>query len=182
VSTRDIVFIAMFAALTAVLGIFPPILLPAIGVPITAQTLGPMLAGSILGARRGALSMVLFVVLVSVGLPLLSGGRGGFGVFFGPSGGYLLGWIFCAAVVGWLVERFWLRLNFAIAFVAICTGGIGIIYLIGIPWNAAISHLPLNVVALGSTPFLIGDIIKATIAAGVTLSVRRSYPLISAKS
>lgn len=79
--------------------------------------------------------------------------------------------------MGWLVERFWLRLNFAIAFVAICTGGIGIIYLIGIPWNAAVSHLPVGVVALGSTPFLIGDIIKATIAAGVTLSVRRSYPL-----
>lgn len=173
---------AMFAALTAVLGIFPPIQLPAIGVPITAQTLGPMLAGSVLGARRGALSMVLFVVLVSIGLPLLSGGRGGFGVFFGPSGGYLLGWIFCAGVVGWLVECFWQRLNYAITLVATCTGGIGVIYLIGIPWNAAITHLPLKVVALGSTPFLIGDVIKAMIAAGVTLSVRRAYPLITARS
>lgn len=173
---------AMFAAITAVLGVFPPILLPAIGVPITAQTLGPMLAGSILGARRGALSMLLFVLLVSVGLPLLSGGRGGLGVFFGPTGGYLISWIFCAAVVGAIVEYFWRRLNFPRALAATCIGGIGVIYAIGIPWNAAVAHLPLATTALGSLPFLIGDVIKAVIAAAVTLSVRRAYPLISVKS
>ena len=73
--------------------------------PITAQTLGVMLAGSVLGARRGALAVLTFLVLAAVGLPLLAGGRGGLAVFAGPSVGFLLGWVLGAWVVGWLVER-----------------------------------------------------------------------------
>lgn len=84
--TRDIVFIALFAAIMAALAVFPPITLPVVGVPITAQSLGAMLAGGVLGATRGGLSMILFLLLVAIGLPLLPGGRGGFGVFLGPTG------------------------------------------------------------------------------------------------
>ena len=94
--TKDIVYVALFAALTAVLGLFPPITLPVTGVSVTAQSLGPMLAGAILGARRGGLSIVLFLVLVAVGLPLLSGGRGGFGVMIGVTGGFMFGWAISA--------------------------------------------------------------------------------------
>ncbi len=83
--TRDIVFIALFAAIMAGLAVFPPIMLPVVGVPITAQSIGAMLAGGVLGAARGGLSMALFLALVAFGLPLLPGGRGGFGVFFGPT-------------------------------------------------------------------------------------------------
>ena len=72
--TRDLAYIALFAALTAVLGLVPTI--PIGPVPITVQNLGLMLAGSILGARRGLLSQLLFLVLVAVGLPVL-GGSGG---------------------------------------------------------------------------------------------------------
>jgi len=182
VETRDIVFIALFAAIVAILGVFPPIALPITGVPISAQSLGPMLAGGVLGARRGAFSMLLFVVLIALGLPLLSGGRGGLGIFISPTGGFLVSWIFAAAVVGWLVERFWHRLNFTRAFLAAVIGGIGVIYAIGIPWSAAASHLPLSTAALAALPFLIGDIAKAVIAAFVTLSVKRSYPIIQLKS
>jgi biotin transport system substrate-specific component len=91
-STKDIVHIALFAALTAALGLFPPLTLPVIGVPITAQSLGVMLAGSIIGSKRGALALALFLLLVAIGLPLLAGGRGGVGVFLGPGGGFLLAW------------------------------------------------------------------------------------------
>ena len=105
--TRDVVFIALFAAIMAGLAIFPPITLPLLGVPITAQSLGAMLAGGVLGAARGCLSMALFLTLVAFGLPLLPGGRGGLGVFFGPTGGFLIGWIFAAVAVGFLVERMW---------------------------------------------------------------------------
>ncbi|MFN7599597.1 MAG: biotin transporter BioY, partial [Cereibacter sp.] len=83
---RSLTHIALFAALIAVLGLVPQITL-AVGVPITAQSLGIMLCGTVLGARRGALAVVLFLVLVAAGLPLLSGGRGGLGVFAGPSAG-----------------------------------------------------------------------------------------------
>lgn len=81
-STKGIVYIALFAALTAARGSFPPILLPVTGVPITAQSISVMLAGSILGARRGGLAIVLFLILVAVGLPLLAGGKGGIGVVY----------------------------------------------------------------------------------------------------
>ncbi|CAK9886786.1 MAG: Biotin transporter BioY [Candidatus Erwinia impunctatus] len=176
--TRDIVFIALFAAIVAALGAFPPMVLSVTGVPITAQTLGPMMAGGILGARRGAISMALFVLLVALGLPLLSGGRGGLGVFVSPTGGYLLSWMLAAFTVGWIVERCWQRLTMLMAFGAAVVGGIVVIYAIGIPWSAAAAHLPLSTAAIGALPFLVGDVTKALIAAVVIMSVKRTYPLI----
>jgi len=82
-SYQDLVRISLFAALIAVLGLIPKLDLPfTAGVPITAQTLGVMLAGLILGARNGALAVLLFLFVVALGAPVLSGGRGGLGVFF----------------------------------------------------------------------------------------------------
>src|SRR5574344_3076973 len=82
--------VALCAALMAVLGLIPKIDLP-FGVPITLQSLGGMLAGCLLGGKRGFQSLALFLLAVAVGLPLLSGGRGGIGVFMLPSAGYLIG-------------------------------------------------------------------------------------------
>src|ERR1035437_7655718 len=96
-SSRDLALVASFAALIAVLGL--PGGVPVFGnaVPVTLQSMGIMLAGSILGWKRGALSVLVLLVLVAAGLPLLSGGRGGLGVFAGPSFGYLIGWVLGAA-------------------------------------------------------------------------------------
>ena len=178
-ATRDIVFIALFAALMAVLGVFPPLAIPAIAVPITAQSMGPMLAGGILGAKRGALSMLLFVVLVAVGMPLLSGGRGGLAVFAGPTAGFIFGWIAAAAVTGFIVERFWTRLGFVTAFLACVAGGVAVLYAIGVPWITAVAGVPLDRAFLGSAAFIPGDLIKAGVAAAVIVMVKRAYPLIS---
>jgi biotin transport system substrate-specific component len=79
---KDFVLIATFAALTAVLGLLPPIPLPLIPVPITAQTFGVMIAGCLLKPRLAFFSMVLFIILVAAGFPLLAGGRGGDGCFY----------------------------------------------------------------------------------------------------
>jgi biotin transport system substrate-specific component len=177
--TRDIVFIALFAAITAALAVFPPITLPVVGVPITAQSLGAILAGGVLGAMRGGLSIVLFLLLVAVGLPLLPGGRGGVGVFLGPTGGYLFGWIATAIVVGFLVERFWHQLNYLNAFLASVAGGIVFLYAIGIPWSAAVAQISFAAAFIGSLPFIPGDIIKCLIAAVVIVIVKRSYPIIT---
>ncbi|MEM7207517.1 MAG: biotin transporter BioY [Pseudomonadota bacterium] len=178
-NTKDIAYIALFAALTAALALFPKITVPiAAGVPITAQTLGVMLAGGVLGARRGALSMALFLILVAVGLPLLAGGRGGLGVFAGPSAGFLVGWIIGAFIVGWLVERFWDRLNFLFAMFACVVGGIIGVYLPGIPWLSYATDLSLIQAAIGSSAFIPGDLIKAALAAAIIVTVKRSYPLV----
>src|SRR5690606_14656561 len=101
---RNIAHIALFAAMIAALGLVPQITL-GFGVPITAQSLGVMLAGAVLGARKGAAATILLLLLVALGLPLLSGGRGGLGVFVSPTGGFALGFILAAFVTGLFVER-----------------------------------------------------------------------------
>ena len=82
------VLIAMFAALIAILGLVPSMqIVP--NVPITAQSLGIMLCGTILGAKKGGLAAFFFVILTLLGLPLLAGGRGGIGVLAGSSAGFI---------------------------------------------------------------------------------------------
>jgi biotin transport system substrate-specific component len=177
VKTRDLAYIALFAAITAVLGLVPAINVGP--VPITAQTLGVMLAGSILGARRGFLSQLLLLVLVAVGLPVLAGGRGGLAVFVGPSVGYLISWPVAAFVIGLVTERVWSRYNLAWAVLANALGGIVVVYLVGVPVLAALADLsPQEAVVVGALPFLVGDLIKAVIAAFIAVQVRRSYPVI----
>ena len=175
-STRDIVYIALFAAITAALGLFPAFSLPVIAVPITAQTLGPMLAGAIAGAKRGALALVLFVVLVAIGLPLLAGGRGGLGIFLGPSGGFILAWPLAALLIGFLYQRNLRSLTLVKEVLFLVLGGVVLIYSAGIPWIAAVAGLSLKQAALGSLGFLPGDIVKVVRAVLIIRAVRRAYP------
>ena len=181
---RSVTHIALFAALIAVLGLVPQITL-AVGVPITAQSLGIMLCGTVLGARRGALAVGLFLVLVAAGLPLLSGGRGGLGVFAGPSAGFLAGFPVAAFVCGLTVERWRMAIGPA-ALVGAVTGGIAVLYAFGIPVMAArlteaqIAGMPLNPtlslpLALAAL-YLPGDLIKAVLAALITRGVARARP------
>ena len=116
--------IALFAAIIAALGLLPKITLTS-GIPITAQSMGIMLCGTILGSKRGGLAVLLFIFLVAIGLPLLSGGRGGLGVFTTPWAGFLFGFPVAAYVTGFVMEQ-WRTEN--IDLVAGCSaliGGIG---------------------------------------------------------
>ena len=175
---QDIVYVSLFAALTAVLGLVPPINVGVVPVPITAQALGPMVAGSILGSRRGGLSQALFLLLVAMGLPLLTGGRGGLSVFVGPSAGYLFGFALAAAAIGWATERLWHRLGFIEALAINLLAGVLVIHACGIPVLAAVSGLSLAKASLGALVFLPGDCLKAIIAALIAVFVKRGYPLI----
>jgi len=178
VKTRDLAYVALFAAIVAVLGVVPPIAVPVVPVPITAQTLGVMLAGSVLGARRGGLALLLFLAVVAVGAPVLSGGHGGLGVFVGPTAGYLYSWPIAAFVIGGLTQLFWRRFNTAYAFAANVIGGIVVIYAIGVPFTSLYADVPLGTSFVGSFAFLPGDLVKAFIAALVADGVRRAYPVI----
>lgn len=179
-NTRDIVYVALFAAFVAALAVFPPLVLPVIGVPITAQSMGAMIAGSVLGAKRGGAALALFVALVAAGLPLLPGGRGGMAVIAGPGGGFILSWILAAYVTGLICERLWANLNWVKAFAASVTGGILVLYPLGIAWISMVTGLSYFEAAASSIGFIPGDLIKAGIAATVAATVRRSYPLIEA--
>jgi biotin transport system substrate-specific component len=180
---RDLALIAVFAGIIAALGLLPPLTPFGAAVPITAQTLGVMLAGGILGARRGALSVTLLLALVAIGLPLLAGGRGGLGVFFGPSVGYLVGWVLGAFVVGWLTERGGAPYRLSWGLVANLVGGVLVVYAVGIPAVALIADLPITVAAVQSALYVPGDLIKVVIAALVAQGVHQAYPgLIRARS
>lgn len=179
-STKDLVYVALFAAVVAVLGLVPKIQLIS-GVPVTAQSMGVMLAGGVLGSRRGGLALLVFIILVLAGLPLLAGGRGGLGLLAGASGGFILGFPVAAFATGLLVEKWWGRLSFATALLCSIVGGIIVLYLIGIPWMAIAAGFGGKKAFLLMLPFLPGDIIKAVLAAVVIVAVKKAYPLIQQK-
>jgi biotin transport system substrate-specific component len=182
-SARDLALISSFAAFIAVLGLPGSIQMFGNAVPITLQTLGVMLAGSILGWKRAALSVLVLLVLVAAGLPLLSGGRGGLAVFFGPSAGYLIGWVFGAAAIGWLVQHRLPAYPIWWGALANVLGGIGAVYLVGIPVQAAVLHTSgLVATATSAAMFLPGDTVKVVIATAVASAVHRGYPGITAGS
>jgi len=176
-TTRDLVLMGLFAAVMAALGLLPKVAL-GIGVPITAQSMGVMLAGAILGARRGAGAIGIFVVLVALGLPLLAGGRGGLGIFAGPTGGFLVGYVLGAYLTGLAAEKLPIKADFPRFAVASLIGGIGGVYLPGIPHWWLITDTALTNVVLMSLNFLPGDLIKVGIAATVATAVYRGYPVI----
>lgn len=174
--TLDLARIALFAAIIAVLGLVPAIPIPFLPVPITAQTLGVMLAGAVLGSWRGMLAVLVFLALVAMGMPLLPGGRGGLAVFMGPTAGFLFAWPLGAFVIGWLMEHYGREGAFMSAFLASIVGGIVVIYAGGIAWLAIVYETPLWAATTGVLAFVPGDLIKAVAAASVASSVHRVYP------
>lgn len=164
----DLVLVAAGAALTSIAA---QIAVPLWPVPMTMQTLAVLLVGVSLGAVRGALSMVLYAVLGIVGLPVFSDASSGFAVIAGPTGGYIVGFVFAAAFTGWLAQREWDRkwVRSILAFL----GGTVVVFAIGLPWLAvSLGQLgvpnDLNSVLMGGFyPFIVGGVVKALLATGI---------------
>ncbi len=176
--TRDLAYVALFAALVAVLGLVPPVPVAGFPVPITAQTLGVMLAGSVLGAKRGGLALLVFLAVVAVGAPVLSGGRGGLSVFVGPTAGFLYSWPIAAFVVGALTQLTWRRFNLAWSLLANLAGGVVVIYAIAIPLTTFFADVSLATSFTSSMTFVPGDVVKGVIASVVAVAVHKAYPVI----
>ncbi|MGE5704079.1 MAG: biotin transporter BioY [Clostridia bacterium] len=177
-STRNLVLAALMIAITAALGMIK-LSFPFFNeVPITGQTLGIMLAGALLGARLGGISIAAFVALVAVGVPLLSGGRGGPGVFASASGGWILSWPLAAFVIGYMVEKSIHSLRTWKVFLFNIVGGIIVIYIIGMGYQAALTGVPFFTVAIKSLLFVPGDLLKSFVAAVIAVRVHQAYPLL----
>lgn len=173
---KDIVAVALFAAFIAVLGFLPPIPVPLIPVPITAQLLGIILAGAVLGAKRGFIACLFFLILVAAGLPLLSGGRGGISVFMSPTTGYLIGFPLTAGFIGYFYHVFRNRLTPIVEMLIMLIGIIFVDHLLGVIWLAYMSGLDFSKALLGDMIFFPGDIVKVVIAYFVASRLRKALP------
>ncbi|MCM3695746.1 biotin transporter BioY [Microbacterium oleivorans] len=173
--TTDLARAAVFVGVIALLGA-PGSFSVFGGVPITAQTLGVMLAGAILGPLVGAVSVGTLLVLVAVGLPLLAGGRGGAGVFVGPTAGYLLGWLVGVVVIGLIVHVGGRRPVWWRTFLGVLIGGVVVVYACGIPIQSLVMRIGADQALLANLAFVPGDLVKAVIATLVVGALVRGYP------
>lgn len=166
----DFIYASLFAALTAVLG-FVSIPLPFSPVPVSGQSLGIMLAGSILTMRQAALSVLTFILLGAIGIPVFSGFVGGLSVVIGPRGGYYLGFLLGVIAIALLKGKNnnpW-RLAFAN-----CIGGIIFVYLFGILWLGFITNMGIEKAFMaGALPFLPGDLFKIFVATTIGVAINR---------
>ncbi len=165
---KGMILAAMFGAATAA-GAF--VIIPFPLVPITLQTFFTSLAGALLGAPLGALSQLIYLLLGILGLPVFAGGKAGLGVLFGPTGGYLTGFVAAAFVVGKLTR---LRENPGLAWIAASMAvGQAVIYLLGIGQLTLVAGLSLvKALSVGFLPFLVGDALKIALAAVLVLRLR----------
>ena len=151
-----VVIFSAFVALTAQVEI------PLRPVPITLQTLGVLFTGAVLGSRRGAVALLLYLAEGAVGLPVFAGGASGVAYMLGPTGGYLVGFVPAAAVVGWLAEHGWDRRPLWTAL-AMVIGNL-VIYALGVTWLAVLLGDLRTALVQGALIFIIGDLIKLVIA------------------
>jgi biotin transport system substrate-specific component len=173
INVKPLIYAALFAALTAI-GAFIKIPLPLSPVPITLQVFFVLLAGLVLGARWGGTSMIVYVILGIIGLPVFSGGSSGFGILFGPTGGYLLGFIAGAFVTGLIYNR---ADSSRVAAIGAMVAGLIMIYLLGVIQLSAAAQMSIQqAVTVGVLPFLIGDAMKISAALIVADSIK---PLIA---
>lgn len=139
-------------------------------VPLTLQSLAVLLAGTVLGARDGALSQMFYVGLIALGFPFDSRGLGA-GVFLSPTWGYLVAFIPAAFIAGTIVERFPKRMTIRLS--AGLVGGAIILFGGVLVLKAMTDFTWTDAIARGVTPFLPGDIFKAVLVAGITESTRK---------
>ena len=164
---RWVVLASLMAALTAV-GAY--IHIPIGPVPIVLSTLFVLLSGLLLGSRWGLVSMALYLLVGAIGIPVFAGGKGGLVHFFGPTGGYLLGYVLASWITGFISERS--RGILILEILAVIAGSLTI-YGLGVPWLKIATQISWpKALMLGMVPFLIGDAVKASVALMLARAVR----------
>jgi len=167
--TSRMIKIALMAALV---GILSYISIPVPPVPITAQTIAVMLAGLLLSPIDAMVSLLIFILLGAIGIPVFSNGSSGLGVLFGPTGGYIFGFLISAGFISYFKGS---GENIYRNLIVTTIGGIFIVYLIGIPWLAKAYEMDLiNALKAGALPFLIGDFIKVFLASFIGQKINKA--------
>ncbi|MCT2296881.1 biotin transporter BioY [Brachybacterium muris] len=172
----DVALVLAGAALVALLA---QVTIPLPIVPITGQTLGVLVVGAALGARRGAAALTTYMLTGLAGLPVFAGFTGTIAAVATPSFGFILGFIPAAFLAGWFAERTWDRRPW-LAMVGFVAASI-VPFLVGVPYMAYILNVVMGagydlggIIAVGVTPFIAGGLVKAAIAAIVIPAAWRS--------
>ncbi|MFD1705198.1 biotin transporter BioY [Siminovitchia sediminis] len=164
---RMMIVSALFAA---IIGILAQVTIPLPLVPITGQTLAIGLAATILGAKYGTVSVLLYILLGAVGIPVFSAFSAGLGVIFGPTGGFIIGFIPTAFFIGWYLEKTSFKFTHAMVantigmFITLCFGTVWLKIVADLGWAAAF--------ASGFAPFIVVGLIKAALASWIGVLVR----------
>ena len=149
-------FVALAAQVSIKLGFTP--------VPLTGQTFAVLVVGSVLGSVRGALSLLLYLVVGVAGVPVYAEHRHGWSVFSGATGGYIVGFVVAAMLTGWLAERNWDK-RFSSSISAMLTGSV-VIYICGVTWLHHFLGVSWSTTLNdGLYPFVPGDMLKVYLAA-----------------
>ena len=166
-SVRPTVFIALFTALIAV-GAY--IAVPIGPVPIVLQNFFVLLAGTLLGSRKGLSVVVTYLLLGAVGLPVFHNGTGGMGIILGPTGGYLIGYIPAVVLTGLISKRKGGgKSSSALLILSGALSGAVVVYLFGVPWLKYTLEMSWGKsLSAGMIPFLIGDAIKVAAVVPIT--------------
>ena len=167
-SARQLTLIGVMSAVLCVLG---PLSLPVGLVPVSLTNLAIYFTIYVLGRKRGTISYMVYLLIGLIGLPVFSGFSGGFPKLAGPTGGYLIGFIFMAFISGIFIDKFSNKIY--ICFFGMVIGTI-VTYLFGTAWLAYVAHMTFNkAFAIGVLPFIIGDLIKIIIAALIGPQIRK---------
>ena len=162
-TVHRLVLALVLACLTG-LGAYVRVYTPLSPVPFTAQVFFALLSGAVLGSRWGGASQMLYVLLGVAGVPWFAGGASGVSYVTGATGGYLVGFVLAAYVVGLAVER---GPRNATRLLPVMMAGVLVIYALGAAWLAVLLGLPAGeAIALGVAPFILLDAVKAALAAG----------------
>ena len=172
-NVRNLTLTAVMLALLIVLGLLPGIPLGIIPVPLVLQNMGVMLVGLILGPRYGTIAVGLLLLLVGLGLPILTGGRGGAAMFVGPTAGYMLGWLLVPVSIWGLTQiggsaatSWWGQ------FLIVLLAGVLLVDLCGTLWLAHQADMPVAAAMIANMAIIPGDILKA----GLTVVLVRRLP------
>jgi biotin transport system substrate-specific component len=166
--TLDMAYIALFAVLIAVCSW---ISIPTI-VPFTLQTFAVFCAVGLLGGKRGTISVLVYIFLGAIGIPVFAGYTSGIGILFGVTGGYIIGFIF-SALVYWMITRLLGNKTFVVVFAMI--SGLLICYVFGTAWFMVVYAHRSGAIGLATAlgwcviPFIIPDLIKIALATVLTI-------------
>lgn len=168
IKTKQLILCALFTALTAVCA---QIIIPIPFVPISLALFAVHLTGALLGPKYGAFSMIAYALLGAVGAPVFAGLTSGLGILMGSNGGYILGYIFCALIVGLICKKWGNTFPKMCASMAL---GVIVCYAFGTAWFMVITKNTLwQSLIYCVFPFLIGDVLKIVLAALLVKTLKK---------